>query len=148
MLDIGRPLRCRRHAAIGDTDIGHGTVPGQIEEKRAEGCGDVLVAALGDLVDGELRSLGRHRHMHGLDEFARLPVLLAVGDEVFEIVRRLPRRSVSRAPSAINGGGVSPIGEPLAILPPIVPYCAPVRRCGRTAAPAPGCVSPASKASV
>ena len=32
-----------------------------------------------------------------------------------------PRCSASVAPSAISAGGVSPIGEPLAILPPIVP---------------------------
>ena len=48
------------------------------------------------------------------------------------IVRRfLPLRSVSVAPSAIRGGGVSPIGEPLAMLPPIVPMlrtCSPPMR--------------------
>ena len=38
------------------------------------------------------------------------------------MVRRSPPlRSVSSAPSAIRAGGMSPIGEPLAILPPIVP---------------------------
>ena len=36
--------------------------------------------------------------------------------------RRLsPWRRLTVAPSAISGGGVSPIGEPLATLPPTVP---------------------------
>ena len=35
--------------------------------------------------------------------------------------RSTPRRSVSRASSAISAGGRSPIGEPLAMLPPTVP---------------------------
>jgi hypothetical protein len=40
-------------------------------------------------------------------------------------------RNVSVAPSAISGGGVSPIGEPLAMLPPMVPMlrtCSPPMR--------------------
>ncbi|MCY1556077.1 hypothetical protein D9M68_927930 [compost metagenome] len=40
-------------------------------------------------------------------------------------------RRTSVAPSAMKGGGVSPMGEPLAILPPIVPIlriCSPAMR--------------------
>ena len=69
--------------------------------------------------------VGEARHADALDELARRAVLLAVGEE--EILERDvraargPRRSVSAAPSAISAGGRSPIGEPLAMLPPTVP---------------------------
>ena len=41
----------------------------------------------------------------------------------FEAMRRAPAAEVSTssAPSAINAGGVSPMGDPFAMLPPIVP---------------------------
>ena len=51
-------------------------------------------------------------------------VLLAIGDEEIlerQGARRRSSRSSSSAPSAINAGGMSPIGEPLAMLPPTVP---------------------------
>ena len=56
--------------------------------------------------------------------------------------RALPLRSVTVAPMAISAGGVSPIGEPLAMLPPTVPIARtcqpPIRRqkserCGNSA---------------
>src|SRR6185312_12829332 len=43
---------------------------------------DVLVAPLGDLVDLQPLALRQRRHEYTLDELARLPVLLAVGDEI------------------------------------------------------------------
>ena len=63
-------------------------------------------------------------------------VLLAVGDEEGLERQRPPRRRPCAAspsrPSAISGGGVSPIGEPLAMLPPTVPIARtcqpPIRR--------------------
>ena len=53
-----------------------------------------------------------------------------------------PVRSTSVAPSAIRAGGMSPIGEPLAMLPTIVPLlrtCAAPRR--RISSPSDGCRS-------
>ena len=58
-----RPLRRRRHAAIGDADRRDRAVLGERQMEGAERRRDVLVAALGDLVDGEMRALGRHRHL-------------------------------------------------------------------------------------
>ena len=75
------------------------------------------------------------RHDDRLDELARLPVLLAVvEEEVFQRDLAPARRrdaAPAVAPSAIRAGGRSPIGEPLAMLPPIVPAlrtCSPPKR--------------------
>ena len=54
-----RTLRRRRHAAEGDADRRHRAVVGQRQMEGAERGRDVLVAALGDLVDGKKRALRR-----------------------------------------------------------------------------------------
>ena len=70
------------------------------------------------------------RQDEALDDLVRRQRGLAVAEE--EILQRQLARAARRderqpsSPSAISTGGMSPIGEPLAILPPIVPM---VRTC-------------------
>ena len=71
------------------------------------------------------RRAAPQRHLDRLHELAGLePVLHVVEVEVGErhaARSRSPWRSTSAASSAISTGALSPIGEPLATLPPIVP---------------------------
>jgi hypothetical protein len=115
-----RPFRDARHAAEGDARGGDGAALHRDVEGAADG-GDVLIEAFRQLVDPQ--PVGLHGDGHGLDEFARGAVLLAVVEE--EVLQRQvrvlsPLRRCSVAPSAISGGGLSPMGEPLAMLPPTV----------------------------
>src|SRR5690606_21043507 len=80
------PLRRRSHAAISDADVLYRAVLVQREPEGAQRGGDILVAPLGDFVDGEFLALGRQRHLNLLHEFTCAPVLLAIGDE--EILQR------------------------------------------------------------
>jgi hypothetical protein len=81
-----------------------------------------------------LLGLCQRRHLDRLDEFARRTVLPAIGEEeILSAMRRRasPLRRINSAPSAMRAGGVSPIGEPLAMLPPTVPMlrtCQPAMR--------------------
>ena len=71
-----------------------------------------------------MRSCRQCRHQKPPHEFARLSILLAVVEKNFSSGScRIcsPRRSSTVAPNAISIGARSPIGEPLAMLPPTVP---------------------------
>ena len=98
--------------------------PSKRELERAHDGGNVGIEPLRYLVAAEAIVGTELRYAHGAHELAGLAVLLAVGDEeIFERQGAGLRRALQRqrAPSAISAGGVSPIGEPLAMLPPIVP---------------------------
>ena len=70
----------------------------RLVERQVEGAehgGDVLVAALADLVDGELVGLNRIGNEYALDEFARPAILPAIGDE--EVLEPQHARAFGRA---------------------------------------------------
>ena len=124
--------------------------PCRAQMERAERRGDVLVAPLGDLVDGELRCPWPAPARHRLDEFARLAVLLAIGDEevlqrdrppLLALAQRQPARRARSAAAACRRSA-----SRWRCCRRSFPCCAPARRrCGRTAAQAPECAWPASR---
>ena len=142
-LAAGRAGGNAGHAAEGDARLGDDAVLDAQREGAAD-AGDVAVEPLGELDDADqhvgrrARECGRSRRTRR----ARGPACRSPGrnPRARWCGARRPRRSVSSAPSAINAGGMSPIGEPLAILPPIVPalrtWTPPIRR---TSSPRSGC---------
>ena len=111
---------CRRRRAAPRRPCPPSSRSGRRPHRR-----DVLVEALADLVGAEARARAPACGTRdALDELARAPVLLAVGDE--EVLERQRAALVAapqheRGAGAISAGGPSPIGEPLAMLPPMVP---------------------------
>ena len=115
--------RCR-HAAEGDAGFGDHAAVHPIEMAAQHGR-DVLVEAFGDLVDPETRALAQLAARSPPRRTRRAAVLLAVGEEV--VLQRHVRRSLAaaqhqrrRRPRS-GPAGMSPIGEPLAMLPQMVP---------------------------
>ena len=77
--DVGGPRPGQREQPRGQE------IPAGFVDEDTEGaaqCRDVLVAPFGDLVAGELLVGGQQRNGDALDKLTRLPVLLAVADEV------------------------------------------------------------------
>jgi hypothetical protein len=94
-----------------------------IAERGANGR-DVRIEALRQLVRAKTQRRHRQRHVDRFDNLVGGHRLFHVADvEVFhrQRPRALALRSVTEAPRAINPGIESPIGEPFATLPPIVP---------------------------
>ncbi len=126
----GMPLRSEgrvwlcRHAAIGNAGAENVPFRDELDQEGPHDGGDILVEALRDLETPEMVYRARLGHSDAADPLAGLPFLLAIGNE--EILQRQSRlsgpfRRCSVAPSAISAGARSPIGEPLAMLPPTVP---------------------------
>ena len=108
------------HTAKSDARLGDPAVL-DCDIEGAKNGGDVLVMAFGEFPHPE--PIGLARQGDGFEEFSGAPILLAIGaEEIFkrDVAAGCALAQMKARAQGDQGGALSPMGEPLAILPPNV----------------------------